>query len=187
MWYCCRDHQKIHWTEHKNSCRAKTGNVNKLVRVNADFREAKADGPVNGKRINNEISLTTGQGTMSENYLQSDKPEAITRLADYVVNSLKNYGLCVVDKFMGEKRGTQILDEAQRMYSNGEFQEGQLASNVDNSQKKVRGDKIMWIEKHDKDCVSISMLIARLDALILACAGRLEPYFINGRTKVLRT
>ena len=206
VWYCNKEHQKTHWTVHRTFCRAKIGDSTNVNKPNSLSTSTAAKTSLETVS-NTSNSLTsksetysdqtetfpmkdtktiTGQKTMIDTKaaVHSDREEAVTKLADYVVSCLKNYGLCVVDRFMGDRRGNQLLSEVQSLYTNGKFQDGQLASNVDNSRSKVRGDKIIWVEKSDKGCDMISVLIARLDTLILACTGRLDSYTINGRTKV---
>ncbi|KAK2165016.1 hypothetical protein LSH36_56g04022 [Paralvinella palmiformis] len=107
-----------------------------------------------------------------------------TRLADYVVKCLNDYGMCVVDTFMGEEKGTRILNEVRELQQHDElFHEGQTAQGQQKGQE-IRGDKIAWVEKDDPHINYIGMLIARLDALMLSCSRRLGHYHINGRTKV---
>ncbi len=207
VWYCNKEHQKTHWTVHRTFCRAKIGdstNVNKpnslststTAKTSQETQETVSyiSDSLKSETHRNQTETfpmrdtktITGQKTMVDTKagVHSDREEAVTKLADYVVSCLKNYGLCVVDRFMGDRRGNELLIELQNLYTNVKFQDGQLASNVDNSRSKVRGDKIIWVEKSDEGCNMISVLIARLDTLILACAGRLDSYTINGRTKV---
>ena len=114
--------------------------------------------------------------------------EKETKIADYVVQCLKDYGLCVLDNFMGQSRGNEIVNEACTLYSQGRMKEGQIASDHEVksvASKKVREDKIAWVEKGDKAYINIGYLIGRLDALMLQLNGRFENCNINGRTKVI--
>ena len=106
-----------------------------------------------------------------------------TKLADYVVRCLIDYGICVVDRFMSNEKGTNVLQEVQQLDISGVFSSGQLVSETD-AMQKIRGDKIVWIEKGDAGCDHIGMLMGRLDSLILACNGHLGKHNISGRTKV---
>ena len=106
-----------------------------------------------------------------------------TKLADYVVRCLIDYGICVVDRFMSNEKGTNVLQEVQQLDLSGVFSSGQLVSETD-AMQKIRGDKIVWIEKGDAGCDHIGMLMGRLDSLILACNGHLGKHNISGRTKV---
>lgn len=106
-----------------------------------------------------------------------------TKLADYVVRCLIDYGICVVDRFMGNEKGSDVLQEVQQLEMSGVFSSGQLVSETD-AMQKIRGDKIVWVEKGDAGCDHIGLLMGRLDSLVLACNGRLGRYNISGRTKV---
>ena len=106
-----------------------------------------------------------------------------TKIADYVVTCLNNYGMCVVDKFLGDTSAGQILNEVSFLNDSNLMQDGQIAHHMA-SEKKIRGDKITWIEKGDKQCPNISALIHRLDSLMLSCNSKLTRYDINGRTRV---
>ncbi|KAI0225863.1 hypothetical protein LSAT2_023432 [Lamellibrachia satsuma] len=107
-----------------------------------------------------------------------------TKLADYVVRCLIDYGICVVDRFMGNEKGSDVLQEVQQLEMSGVFSSGQLVSETD-AMQKIRGDKIVWVEKGDAGCDHIGLLMGRLDSLVLACNGRLGRYNISGRTKAM--
>lgn len=38
-----------------------------------------------------------------------------------VIRDLNAYGVCVLDSFLGEQRGHNVLDEVKRVYSSGMF------------------------------------------------------------------
>lgn len=107
-----------------------------------------------------------------------------TKLADYVVKCLNDYGICVVDHFMGNEKCDDIFTEVIGLQEKGVFQDGQLVSQTASVTKKIRGDQIAWVEKGDPGIDHIGSLIHRLDKLIMTCTGHLGKYDINGRTKV---
>ena len=113
-------------------------------------------------------------------------PQKETKLADYVVKCLNDYGICVVDHFMGAAKGHEIYQEVLNLQQMGVFLDGQLVSKT-GSTKKIRGDKITWVEKGNAGIHHIGSLIHRLDTLIMTCNGRLDNHNINGRTKVCLT
>ncbi len=104
-------------------------------------------------------------------------------LGDYVVQCLNDYGLCVVDSFLGEETCMKILGEVKCMQENGEMCDGELVNKLE-PVKKVRGDKIAWTEKGDEGRASLSVLIQKLDNLVMSCSRRFGQYVIGGRTKV---
>ena len=115
---------------------------------------------------------------------QSTEEENKTKsLGDYVVKCLNDYGLCVVDNFLGDEICGKILDEVKGMQDKGLMCDGELV-NKHTTVKKVRGDKIAWTEKGDPGREFLSVLIQKLDNLIMSCSQRFGRYAIGGRTKV---
>ncbi|XP_026286214.1 egl nine homolog 1 isoform X1 [Frankliniella occidentalis] len=108
-----------------------------------------------------------------------------------VIRDMDQFGVCVVDNFLGYKRGMSVLDEVTGMYTKGVFKDGQLVSNkVKNDLKTIRGDQITWIDGKDDSCKNIGMLISQVDSIILrankmANNGKIGRYNINGRTKAM--
>lgn len=113
-------------------------------------------------------------------------PVPLGRLAlDYVVPCMELYGICVKDAFLGEGLGAQILAEAEGLKRSGKFRDGQLVSQRTVPPRSIRGDQIAWVEGREPGCQAIGALMARVDELILHCAGKLGGYDINGRTKAM--
>ena len=107
-------------------------------------------------------------------------------IADYIVKCMNDYGICVVDNFLGDDRSLMLLQEVNELNEAGALSDGQLVSSDHPGEitKKVRGDKITWVEVGDSGAQNIGLLIQRIDKLILKCNGKLGRYNINGRTKV---
>uniref|UniRef100_A0A182P0A3 Uncharacterized protein n=2 Tax=Pyretophorus TaxID=44537 RepID=A0A182P0A3_9DIPT len=79
-----------------------------------------------------------------------------------LIRDMNEYGVCVLDNFLGQERGLQVLDEVTGMYSSGVFRDGQLVSNRGaNNLRHIRGDKITWIGGKEPGCSSIGYLINR--------------------------
>ncbi|KAK3093901.1 hypothetical protein FSP39_021615 [Pinctada imbricata] len=107
-------------------------------------------------------------------------------LGNYVVECLNQYGICVIDNFLGEGKGSSILSEVKALHSKDVFTEGQLVNKKSGSVSgNIRGDMITWVDGHEKDCEDIKFLISSMDAVILQCAGKLANCSINGRTKAM--
>lgn len=95
-------------------------------------------------------------------YRFKDLPEAIIR-------DLNVYGVCVLDDFLGEQRGKQVLAEVLTLYAEGKFTDGQLMRPPtpaaaqqqlrDRDQKQIRGDRITWICGREPGCANIGYLI----------------------------
>ncbi|XP_077192784.1 prolyl hydroxylase EGLN3-like isoform X3 [Paroedura picta] len=104
---------------------------------------------------------------------------------DYVVPCLGCYGICVKDGFLGEALGAQILAEVVGLHQGGKLRDGQLVSARTVPSRSIRGDQIAWVEGREVGCRAIGALMARVDELILHCAGKLGGYDITGRTKAM--
>uniref|UniRef100_A0A2M4AJB6 hypoxia-inducible factor-proline dioxygenase n=1 Tax=Anopheles triannulatus TaxID=58253 RepID=A0A2M4AJB6_9DIPT len=119
--------------------------------------------------------------------IDSDLHEACTSL----IRDMNEYGVCVLDNFLGRERGLQVLNEVTGMYSSGVFRDGQLVSNRGGKNlRHIRGDKITWIDGLEPGCSSVGYLINRVDAVITCCKrmknnGKLGSYNIKERTKAM--
>ncbi|XP_077994006.1 prolyl hydroxylase EGLN3-like [Glandiceps talaboti] len=107
-------------------------------------------------------------------------------LIPYIVNCLNKHGICVVDNFLGDKVGENILDEVYELHEHGRFQEGQLVSTRSGgSAQKIRGDKIVWVDGNEHGCKAISHLISSMDTLVMNAETQLKQYSVRGRTKAM--
>ncbi|XP_024937102.1 uncharacterized protein LOC107274942 isoform X2 [Cephus cinctus] len=114
----------------------------------------------------------------------------IDQICRNVITDMDQYGVCVVDTFLGAEKGMAVLNEVLNMYSAGLFKDGQLVSNKAGASdlKTIRGDQITWLDGKEKQCQNIGMLISQVDAIIMRANkmynnGRIGNYTINGRTK----
>ncbi|KAI8788212.1 egl nine 1 [Biomphalaria glabrata] len=133
-----------------------------------------------------------GQGDKSLTALQTrEQYLSILRsrfkvLAQYVVDCLTKYGICVIDKFLGEVTGHEILKEVLQLSSAGVMRQGQLVHGPSSSSNKyIRGDMITWVDGTEPRSENIHFLISCMDAVMLQCADKLEMYRINERTKAM--
>lgn len=106
-------------------------------------------------------------------------------IAEYVIKCLNTYGVCVVDGFLGQSKGQQILDDVQGLHESGKFTRGQLVNSESSVNKLIRGDIITWVEGTEPGCANIHFLISAVDAIISTCNGKLDNYDISGRTKAM--
>lgn len=89
------------------------------------------------------------------------RSEEICRI---LIRDMNNWGVCVLDEFLGEVRGRRVLEEVVTMYSEGKFKDGQLVGPAPpgaelRDLKHIRGDKITWIGGREQGCVNIGYLI----------------------------
>ena len=147
--------------------------------VRSDIRPKQSNAKSKGKKR----SSRRQEPTMTEQKAVGSAEESKTKsLGDYVVKCLNDYGLCVVDNFLGEEICGKILDEVKTMQDKGIMCDGELVSKQ-TTVKKVRGDKIAWTEKGDPGREYLSVLIQKLDNLIMSCSQRFGRCVIGGRTK----
>lgn len=124
-------------------------------------------------------------------YQHRNQEDVIEEMSRNVISDMNDYGVCVIDNFLGFERGTSVLKEVLNMYNTkGVFKDGQLVSNKGRKDlKTIRGDRITWIDGREAFCKNIGSLISQVDAVIIRANkmlnnGKLGQYNINGRTKV---
>ncbi|KAI4469124.1 egl nine -related [Holotrichia oblita] len=123
-------------------------------------------------------------------YQHRNQEDVIEEMSRNVISDMNDYGVCVIDNFLGFERGTSVLKEVLNMYNTkGVFKDGQLVSNKGRKDlKTIRGDRITWIDGREAFCKNIGSLISQVDAVIIRANkmlnnGKLGQYNINGRTK----
>ena len=87
-----------------------------------------------------------------------DDPEWLYKTVDILIDHLNKFGACVIDDFLGEDRGLDILDEVQHLQLAEMWQAGQHVSNGHMSEK-YRNDQITWTDGVTPPSPSIKGLI----------------------------
>lgn len=110
----------------------------------------------------------------------------IRKIAHYVASSLKQYGWCVLDNFLGSTHASSILNEVSTIYvTPGKFSDGQLVkSREGSSSQDIRSDKIYWFDNRVDQGVNIGFLVSMIDSVVFHLSGNIPPYKINGRSRV---
>ncbi|XP_017879858.1 egl nine homolog 1 isoform X1 [Ceratina calcarata] len=149
----------------------------------------------NGMKNFPEVRLTSEQDDFLPPFRHNNKnnlEKLIDDMSRNVIRDMNEYGMCVVDNFLGAEKGLAVLNEVLNMYSAGLFKDGQLVSNKAsaNDLKTIRGDQITWLDGKEKQCQNIGMLISQVDAVIMRANkmcnnGKMSNYTINGRTKAM--
>lgn len=107
--------------------------------------------------------------------------------AKFVVETLRKQGYCYLDDFHGEDTAMKILSEVKDLHQREKFTDGELVSSNGNGSmlnKKIRDDKIAWVDGKEENCETISNHMTTVNALIRQCNGLIEEYDIEHRTKV---
>ncbi|CAO1438634.1 unnamed protein product [Diamesa hyperborea] len=115
----------------------------------------------------------------------------IEEMCSNLIRDMNEYGVCVLDNFLGLDRGNAVLQEVTNMYSAGVFKDGQLVANRSKQDlKRIRGDKITWLGGKENGVTNIGHLINQVDAVITLANrmndnGKLSNYNIRERTKAM--
>lgn len=108
--------------------------------------------------------------------------------AKYVVDTLRKQGYCYLDDFHGEVTALSILSEVKNLHQREKFTDGELVSSNGNGSmlnKKIRDDKIAWIDGKEENCQTISHHMTTVNTLIRYCNGLIDEYDIEHRTKAM--
>ena len=155
-WYCSKEHQKADMKLHRRKC----------LGIQT-WRKAE------------QLTESNGEDYVLRDFLQTQ--------AEFVVENLYKYGYCIIDNFHGDELSREILSEVKQLDHQGQFHDGQLvASNGNGStlNKKIREDRITWVEGKEDNCVAISLHMTTVDTLIRHCNGLIKEYDVQHRTKV---
>jgi len=115
----------------------------------------------------------------------------IVKTVKIVIEHLNKYGACVIDQFLGEERGSEILENFKKLRNAHLFREGQLASNRPGSSNvRYRSDMITWTDGVSPPSPGIKHLIRILDTIVTTANstsdnGALSDYDICGRTNAM--
>ena len=103
------------------------------------------------------VSLVT---TNEMRQRQSDDETWLYDTVNILIDHLNKYGACVIDDFLGESRGEDILEEVKTLWSSDVFREGQHSSSSDNTTSdRYRSDRIIWTDGVKPHCPSIKSLM----------------------------
>ncbi|CAG9861656.1 unnamed protein product [Phyllotreta striolata] len=145
--------------------------------------------PVSGENVPKRRLKDLPEISLSPPNLDDD--EYIKDMSEIVIKDMRNYGLCVLDNFLGSERGRNVLSEVLLMEREGVFRDGQLVSSKgDEDSKTIRSDQICWVHGKEPNCPNIGYLVSKVDAVITRAnrrdkIGQLGQYNINGRTKAM--
>ncbi|XP_032595675.1 egl nine homolog 1 isoform X3 [Drosophila grimshawi] len=117
-----------------------------------------------------------------------------------IISDMNQYGLSVVDDFLGLDKGLKILNEVRSMYNAGAFHDGQLVHNMRTTtdtqpsavrgDNNIRGDKIKWVGGNEPGCANVWYLTNQIDSVVyrvntMKDNGILGNYHIRERTRAM--
>lgn len=120
-----------------------------------------------------------------------DPSDPFYEICQRVIRDMTQYGVCVLNNFLGKDQGLLVLNEVLKMYRSGIFTAGQLVSSPGSTEAQtIRSDRITWIDGKEPQCFHIRQLISKVDNIILrankmANNGKMGDFVINGRTKAM--
>lgn len=108
-------------------------------------------------------------------------------IASYVVDCLNKYGICVIDQFMGDATGQEILSEVKELKTRGVMRQGQVVQSSTPTADNIRGDIITWVDgrRQGSNTDNINYLVSCMDLVVQNCSSLMELYSINERTKAM--
>jgi hypothetical protein len=80
---------------------------------------------INKKKCNQFLTHTV------DSRRSPDEQMALEEMSCNLIRDLNEYGVCVLDSFVGEERGLKVLDEVKSMYTAGMFRVSHVASQCD--------------------------------------------------------
>ena len=92
-----------------------------------------------------------------------------------------------MDDFHGDDIARKILSEVRSLHQDHKFTDGQLVPSNGNGStliKKIRDDKIAWIDGKEDNGETLSYHMNAVTLLIRHCNTFIEEYDIEHRTKV---
>ncbi|XP_064552358.1 egl nine homolog 1 isoform X1 [Drosophila montana] len=146
---------------------------------------------------NGEKSSSYQIGQEDASFMGSGSERRYEDLCRNIINDMNQYGLSVVDDFLGTDKGLKILNEVRSMYNAGAFQDGQLVHNMRTDAQsskvrgdKIRGDKIKWVGGNEPGCTNVWYLTNQIDSVVyrvntMKDNGILGNYHIRERTRAM--
>ncbi|GIY69981.1 egl nine homolog 1 [Caerostris extrusa] len=133
---------------------------------------------------NNNLSTEEGDSSFL-------KSSTFNKMCDNIVRDLNDFGICVLDNFIGVKKGSLVLDEVKNLYYKGIFKKGELAiQNPYRKKESVRSDVTTWVNGTESECTNIGNLMKKLDMVVTTCnkvksTGLMSCYKLHRRTKAM--
>lgn len=169
---------------------------NNYQKLQSDVKKcSKSDSP----NTHSEESITHSKHDsvkyFTEISLQSSchfQDDYLEEMCHNVIQDLTDYGLCVLDNFLGAQIGKKVLKEVLQIEKLGLFKDGQLVSTKGKNKeelKTIRSDQICWVHGKEKEFPNIGYLVTQVDSVIMKANkmpnnGKLGNFNVNGRTKV---
>jgi len=184
------EHQKDSALESNTSDKDKESDTEQEQVATGDEEKS---GEQNATRVpRNGDDVSDGKATQKDRLGEQKKMKPwLMNSVRVLLEHLNKFGVCVVDDFLGEERGNQVLQEVQALQENDCFQDGQVMSGGGLYEPSIRSDKITWTDGVTPvNAPALRHLIQLLDSIVMTANrvpnnGELGKYRINGRTKAM--
>ncbi|KAH8418535.1 hypothetical protein KR009_011736 [Drosophila setifemur] len=136
-------------------------------------------------------------GLADASFMGSGSERRYEDLCRNIISDMNQYGLSVVDDFLGVETGLKILNEVRSMYNAGAFHDGMVVDNLRLDAPssavrgdKIRGDKIKWVGGNEPGCRNVWYLTNQIDSVVyrvntMKDNGILGNYHIRERTRAM--
>jgi len=182
--------------------KSKALDLQALKAVCEDICPPAAKNPlISGTNKEQQLGTTAAQNAPDggeEGVKKDSPPPEKEKMKQWLGNSVKillehlnKYGVCVVDNFLGEEKGSKVLEEVLNLQENEGFQDGQVMSGGGLPEPSIRSDKITWTDGvNPLNLPALRYLIKLLDSIVITANrvpnnGELGKYKINGRTRIM--
>jgi len=108
-----------------------------------------------------------------------------------LLEHLNKYGMCVMDDFLGDDKGSAVFDEVSLLQNLNNFEDGQLMSGDGLHEPTIRSDKMIWTDGVTPcDSPTLRYLMYLIDNIVITANrvsnnGELGKYKIDVRTKMM--
>ncbi|KAK4317160.1 hypothetical protein Pmani_011740 [Petrolisthes manimaculis] len=205
-WYCNKDHQMQHWQQHKQGSgggrhgggryrRRSPPEPDLSTPIDSSISSLEASLPSSHSHRSSKTSalFDVRDGADSQSLEEGGfNEEWFAGILESIVRDLNQYGVCVIDDFLGAERADHILNEVKALESHGALEAGQVVSRQvqDQARGMIRGDQIAWVTGGEPHCSCIGQLVTVVDSLVAKAnkhqdAGMLANYNITWRTRAM--
>jgi len=205
VYYCGKQHQVLNWKDHKAFCCKKEDPKHTRMIMNLLHNE----GVVSASKLNDRTKKSVDEhedalihphqlpeihldeSLSSDSTASSWDDDTIEDVSNTLIKHMNDYGLCVLDNFLGDEKGSLVRGEVINMYNSNRFKDGQLVSErVKKNSKNIRGDEITWINGTERECSNIGDLIRKIDRVISQANrtltnGKMGEVTVSSRTKAM--
>ncbi|XP_070576608.1 egl nine homolog 1-like [Ptychodera flava] len=185
--YCCREHQKQDWKNHKKACASKT--VEEVIYPVHLQKGAQLD--LHRSELFKDESFDSNPLKLRK--FPRLKNNSSYSIAEHATTELYDKGYCVIDDFFPDDIPDRLFKEVVKLEASGVFKHGQLSGGKtggDNTKKvteaTLRGDSITWLVGTEKGYPTLKNFMETADEILYNFNKfSLGDFLIDGRSKAM--